>query len=247
MKTVRSGLKAMFRAPLRAAGYEIHRKDALGRTMATALAQVRRLGFSPGTVIDIGVGTGTPELYRAYPRAQYLLVEPLREFEPQLAKLAKKLNAQYVVAAAGERAGSTTIRIREDPTNSSILREVDRSDEQAAARTVEVVTVDSLCEEGHLPDPFLIKVDVQGGELGVLKGARQVLSKTELVLLETSLFPFYEDGPQLFDLQAWMKAAGFVVYDIFGGHCRPYDGALAQIDVAFVRENGQFRRHQGYR
>jgi len=43
-----------------------------------------------------------------------------------------------------------------------------------------------------------------------------------------------------------MKDRGFVVYDIFGGHNRPLDGALGQIDMAFVKENWQFRKSHFY-
>jgi hypothetical protein len=43
-----------------------------------------------------------------------------------------------------------------------------------------------------------------------------------------------------------MRERGFVAYDIFGGHTRPLDGALGQIDMAFVRESGRFRTHHAY-
>jgi hypothetical protein len=43
-----------------------------------------------------------------------------------------------------------------------------------------------------------------------------------------------------------MKGLGFVVYDIFGEQFRPLDGALGQIDMAFVKENGIFRTDHAY-
>ena len=88
---------------------------------------------------------------------------------------------------------------------------------------------------------------MQGAELKVLDGAKKVLEDTELVILEASLFQFYKDGPQFYDVITYMKERGFVVYDFCNGHNRPFDGALAQIDVVFVKENGPFRRYHGYR
>ncbi|MCH8192053.1 MAG: hypothetical protein IIC80_11965, partial [Chloroflexi bacterium] len=41
---------------------------------------------------------------------------------------------------------------------------------------------------------------------------------------------------------AFMKERGFVAYDIFGHNYRPLDGAMCQIDMAFVKEKSQFRR-----
>jgi hypothetical protein len=38
-----------------------------------------------------------------------------------------------------------------------------------------------------------------------------------------------------------MKKKKYVAYDVFGGHNRPLDGARAQADIAFVKENGLFR------
>ena len=69
---------------------------------------------------------------------------------------------------------------------------------------------------------------------------------TELVILEVSLLPFFVNGPSLYDVVHYMKDRGFVVYDIFNGHNRPLDNALAQVDIVFVREFGQFRQHHVY-
>jgi len=43
-----------------------------------------------------------------------------------------------------------------------------------------------------------------------------------------------------------MNSYAFVVYDIYEGHTRPMDGALAQIDITFVKENGLFRKSHIY-
>jgi hypothetical protein len=43
-----------------------------------------------------------------------------------------------------------------------------------------------------------------------------------------------------------MKSQGFVAYDLCGLQYRPLDHALAQVDLAFCREDGPFRRHHAY-
>lgn len=40
-----------------------------------------------------------------------------------------------------------------------------------------------------------------------------------------------------------MKLHGFVVYDILSAIYRPLDGAMAQVDMAFVKENSLFRKY----
>jgi FkbM family methyltransferase len=197
-------------------------------------------------VVDVGVADGTPELDRQFPKARHLLVEPLREWEPALRTIARAYDAQYVIAAAGERAGITTIHVHEDLSGSSLLQEVKGGLAVGIPREVAVATIDSLCQERRLEGPYLIKVDVQGSELKVLTGARRTLGDTELVILEVSLFQFFVGGPQFFDVVTAMKDWRFAAYDICGGHCRPLDGALAQVDVAFVKEHGLFRNNHAY-
>ena len=75
------------------------------------------------------------------------------------------------------------------------------------------VTIDDLCAERKLDGPYLLKVDVQVAELQVLAGASRMLRQTEAVILETTLFGTMVGGPQVWDVMAWMKRTGFVVYD----------------------------------
>ncbi|MGI8440472.1 MAG: FkbM family methyltransferase [Thermoleophilaceae bacterium] len=216
------------------------------RTLGEVLAHVTGLGLRPGAVIDVGVGYGTPELYAPFPTARHLLVEPLREYEPQLRPVAERIGAAVVYAAAGAEPGETTIHVHRAPTLSSI-HDAGRGDAAATvARTVSVVRVDELVRERGLPGPYVLKVDVEGAELEVVAGAEGLLGQTELVLLETSLFRHLGENPELADVVAAMGERGFAPYDIYGGHLRPSDGALAQVDVAFVREDGRFRRDHAY-
>ena len=48
--------------------------------------------------------------------------------------------------------------------------------------------------------------------------------------------------PQFADIVRFCDEAGFVVYDLLEGHMRDLDGALAQIDLAFVRKDSELRR-----
>jgi FkbM family methyltransferase len=229
-----------------ALGYDIRPRHALGRGIGVTIEHIFRLGFKPGTVIDVGVADGTPELYRQFPQAHHLLIEPLSEWEPDLQAIVDKYDAEYVLAAAGSAPGTMTINVHKDPSSSSPLFEQEGSLADGVPRHVPVVTVDMLCAARQLAGPYLMKIDVQGGELAVLEGARMTLRETELLFVEVSLFRFFVGGPQFLEVAAWMQSHGFVPYDFGGGHCRPVDGALAQMDVAFVKENGRFRQSHSY-
>jgi hypothetical protein len=109
-----------------------------------------------------------------------------------------------------------------------------------------MVRLDDLVAEHGLSEPFVIKVDVEGAEIEVLRGATELLRQTELALLEVSLFELVPGSPQLHDVVSWMHRHDFVVSDLYNGHNRPLDGSLAQLDIAFVKQNGRFRRDHAY-
>lgn len=207
-------------------------------------AFLRKRGFCPGTVVDVGVADGTFELYEAFPAAFHLLVEPMSEFEPVMKFICRRYNADYVVAAASNRSEEARIYFSDNMHGASML-----SDESTASwsmRKIPSVRLDQVVKDYDCRPPFMIKVDVQGFEHVVLEGASGFLEDTDVIVLETALFRFREDRPLFDETIAFMKQLGFVPFDLFGGYTRPLDGALAQIDVAFVKENGHFRQNHDY-
>jgi FkbM family methyltransferase len=212
-------------------------------TMAGFLEHCKRVGFRPGTIFDVGVATGTCEIYDAFPAAALVLVEPLPEFEPVLRELARVYGAEYVLAAASDSSGAAMLNVHVGKLDSSsMMREIEGKQVDGVPREVRTITLDELAAGRSFPKPYLLKIDVQGAELKVLDGARRVLEDCELVILEVSLFGNFIGGPQFYEVVQYMKERGFVVYDLFGPFYRPLDMALAQVDIAFVEEAGFFRQ-----
>ena len=152
-----------------------------------------------------------------------------------------------MLAAAGERSGTTLINVYSDLCGCSVLKEAGGSAVDGIATRLPRVRIDGLCDDRSLVGPYLIRVDLQGAELSVLEGARKTLGETEMVILEVSLSQLYMKGPQFHGVVACMKDRGFVVNDLFGALCRPFHGPLGHIDVPFVQENGHFSTSHFYR
>jgi FkbM family methyltransferase len=232
-------------------GLDLQRKQPAALRIRTslrgALGQVSRLGFKPRTIIDVGVAFDTRELYEEFSQATILLIEPLVEFEPTLQRICETYDAQYVLAAASDKRGTAILNVHDDKLDSSSLqKESEGPRVDGTARAVPTVTIDQVCLERKLAGPFLVKADVQGAELLVLDGAVKTLEDTEVAILEISLFNIFKGGPDFFDVVTSMKKRGFVAYDIFGLHYRPFDNALSQIDVMFVRDGSRLREFHGY-
>jgi hypothetical protein len=100
---------------------------------------------------------------------------------------------------------------------------------------MEMTTLDAITRRTHFERPDFLKLDVQGYELEVLKGAEQVLDSVEAVMLEVNLIEVYQGSPPVHEVVAYMAARGFRVYDVCTFFRRPYDNALWQMDMIFVR------------
>ena len=78
---------------------------------------------------------------------------------------------------------------------------------------VECVPLDSIISSEDTPD--FIKIDTQGAELEILRGAEQLLRKgAPLVLTETWCTEVYEGSPLTHDVMSYMDELGYQVFDI---------------------------------
>jgi len=228
-------------------GFSLQRRGVAPRASGErAIARLPALGLAPRTVIDVGAAYGDWSAAAAplFPGARFVLVEPLAEFEPFVERRARELPGATVIAAAvGRQAGHARLHVHADLVGTSLRPEPGIAETE---REVEVRTIDQIVDSEGAEGPFIVKLDVQGAELDALAGAAGTLAQTELLQLEALLYPFYEGGPELADVVAFIREAGFVVYDIVDLGYRPLDGALAQVDLLLVPESSPLRRERAY-
>ncbi|HAR62782.1 MAG: FkbM family methyltransferase [Candidatus Margulisiibacteriota bacterium] len=216
-------------------------------TLNGLVSHISKLGFVPGTVIDIGAANGTYCLYDTFTSSRHLLIEPLIERENNLVNLKKKYkNLDYIIGGVGAKEDERKINVHLDHLDGSSLFKEQIADFDGIERKVNITTLDKLYMDLKLESPFLLKIDTQGSELEILNGASKVLELTECVVLEASFFEFYKGAPLIGEIVIFMKERGFVLYDIADITYRMLDGACAQIDLAFVKQNGFFRESNLY-
>jgi FkbM family methyltransferase len=215
----------------------------------TAPVVMRRLeamaenGYRPSVVLDVGAAHGrwTADCMQIYPAAQYVLVEPGPDYTGELEEFSRDPRVSYVPAAAGPERGRGTLLLPEDPQGASLLPATRDKDYFARQVEVPVVALDELDLPGEVS---LLKLDVQGYELEVLRGAGRVLSEAEVVVCEASFHRFQEAIPLAHEVVVALAEAGFRPFD-YGDEVRwPGSKLLAQLDLIFVREGSDLLRPQ---
>ena len=98
-------------------------------------------------------------------------------------------------------------------------------------QTISISTIDKELEIlGARPQELLLKLDVQGFEAEVLKGASQSLSKIPLCYLEVSITPLYEGEITFLPILMELSNFGHEVIDVFRG-IKTKNGQLLQLDI----------------
>ncbi len=105
------------------------------------------------------------------------------------------------------------------------------------SEVAEVKVLDDVYAKEDLEYPDLIKMDVQGYELNVLRGARNVLAHARYLVIELSLREFYKGQPPLWELWRFLDEEHYVMVD-HGYELRsrtpPFE--LLQFDAVFMNK-----------
>ncbi len=100
-------------------------------------------------------------------------------------------------------------------------------------RAMKAVTLDALVSAKQISRPTFLKIDMEGAELKILKGASQALSETVLgVSVEMSLQPLRKSAPSFEEVRAYLADRGFSMFDMkleywTRGLVAPHDGPNA--------------------
>jgi FkbM family methyltransferase len=198
-------------------------------------------------VFDVGANEGQyVQLLREFGYAgRVVSFEPLSSAHSKLMVAAQGDSSWRVHerTAIGDRDGDVAINISDNSVSSSVLPMLGKLAEAAPAaryigsETVPLKRLDSLLGQyqGDAKSIYL-KIDTQGFEDAVLRGAEKTLAACRAVQLELTLVPLYE-GQQLWQsFIADLTRRGFSVWTILPGFVEESTGRTMQIDAIFVRD-----------
>ena len=174
------------------------------------------------TVVDVGSAGGLHKRWRPFePVLSAVLFEP-REGGSASGSLGRGKSRTYPVAL-GDKAGEVELYITQLANMSSFLkpdadvfgryRKKGADAKVVATEKVPVDRFDTLAQaDGIRPD--VLKVDTQGSELLVLKGAEQALASVLVAEIEVSFFRRYAGQPVFAEIEAWMNDRGFELIEL---------------------------------
>ena len=175
---------------------------------------------------------------------------PLLSFEPVSGEYEKLVNRaanddrwQTFKMALGSRDEERAIKVAENAVLSSFLEPSDYSRQTFGAMTnvveeevVPVRTVDSVAPEvmGAGPARIFLKLDTQGWDLEVIRGAEQLLPSVVGMQVELSLKNIYEGMPSYTETLAYVESKGLELSGVFPV-MRDRQLRLVELDCVFVR------------
>jgi FkbM family methyltransferase len=215
---------------------------------AHPLARKRQMleAYEIDTVLDVGANAGqfARQLRRDLGYRQRILsFEPLSGAFARLRTHAQGDPAWQVFNfALGDVEERREINVAANSQSSSLLGMLPRHESAApearviGREAIEIRTLDSLfgelCREAR---HVYLKIDTQGYESKVLKGAEKSLAGIGTVQLEMSLVPLYDGELLLNEMCALLSGKGYTLVALDNGFSDPASGQLLQVDGVFRR------------
>lgn len=233
------------RTLIRGYGYDVvkynHRCNPIARRVKL-LSQ-----YKIDLVFDVGANTGqyATNLRSLGYRGRIVSFEPLTSAYKSLVRLANEDALwETVNVALGDQDGKVEINIAGNSQSSSILdmlpsHTISAPDSAYVGKEeINIQKIDTIIDKYKRPgNQLYLKIDAQGYEKTIIKGAENSLDKITGIQLEVSLIPLYKDEALLADMVDYMSTKNYTLMSLEPGYGDPSTGQLLQVDCIFFRQN----------
>ena len=212
------------------------------------IAQRRHIleSYEIDTVLDVGANVGQ---FAQQLRGDVGYKKRILSFEPlssafELLRSNAKGDSNWEIFnfALGDDEARQEINIAGNSCSSSLLDMLPSHEKSApeskyiGREVIEIKTLDSIFDNLCKPSSrAYLKIDTQGFESKVLKGAEKSLAHIDSVQIEMSLVPLYKDELLFNEMYIFMREKGFSLVAIESAFSDPVSGQLLQVDGIFHR------------
>lgn len=193
-------------------------------------------------IVDVGGADGTTAgiFLQQLPLAKVTVFEPLKENLEQLKnRFLMEPRVRIIDKAVGSKVEQAILHHAQRNTASSLypLNQNIRNGifstilEETGEIPITVTTLDEVFKDCH--SIGILKLDVQGFELEVLKGATNCLKNTTVIVLEVNNHDGYIGAPKYYILDEFLRNAHFTLFDLFPS-TKDTNGQLKEWDAIYV-------------
>ena len=186
---------------------------------------VRKVAPTISSFVDVGanVGNWAAMVWAEQPAAKGLLLEPAESALKALsARFGKDRRATIIEAAAGAEERLT--EFFEDPEageTSSLF--VGHAPSGAVRRQVRLVKLDSVCDDHRLEHVDFLKIDAEGYDFQVLRGAEGLLAQQRVAIVQFEYNePWISAGGTLAAAHELLHRCGYQVYALRATGLSPF-------------------------
>lgn len=244
-KTILFLLRSLFRDP----AFFLRFKDSVMANPAEHLYRTKKyihshnVSVEKGTIIDVGAASGdTTQWFAAeFPSLKVIAFEPLKEACQAAKRKTQSLsNVEVHQIALGDENGTSVLNVTSDRLASSLKEPMENENGTAPGSKIrlasrETVAVKRLDDAVGNERVLLLKIDTQGYELQVLKGAAQTLRRTELILIEMCNHDLYKGGARYWEVDSLLREHGFKLIDVYVTY-RPA-GIIQEYDALYRNQS----------
>jgi FkbM family methyltransferase len=200
-------------------------------------------------VLDVGASWGgyAKTLRRFGYKKRIISFEPVSKTHSKLLKNSLNDSEWQVhkkIIISDKKIKKLFINVSKDNDNSSVLelsklhKENHPNSQYTHKEEVEIDSLDNLINHYSLSNKnLMLKIDVQGSEMDVLKSAINNLSKFKLIQIELSLQTLYEGQTLYREVLNFMNEHNYGIWNIFPGYKKKLVGQLFQFDGVFYNKN----------
>jgi len=204
-------------------------------------AILKSVQFKPVHIVDVGANKGdwTREALKEFPDCRFTLLEPQSWLKSSIQDLLDaNPNISFHAVGAGSKSGSFKFTILDRDDSCSFSYSEQEANEKGYKQIdIGVVTLNELIKEQDLPIPDIIKIDAEGLDIEVLKGATDFFGKTEAFMVEAGVVNKKFENSFL-NLINYMDKSGYRLFEITDMNRPLKFEVLWLVELAFVKKNG---------
>jgi FkbM family methyltransferase len=174
---------------------------------------IKKMNITPAVIYDIGscVQHWTRKAKEIWPDSKYYLFDAAQSVTPFL----EKSGDEYIVSVLSDVDGKIVdfYEDAENPGGNSYYLETTGAFTEKHKTKRATVKLDTIISNNNWSLPDLIKIDAQGAELDILKGATHALLSCKDIIVECQHVDYNQGAPKVEQVISYLNEIGFKLVD----------------------------------